>query len=340
MDRKLRPRLAWIRNTTDVSDEEIRLAAGRFRAVILQPWEFETAARLREADPRVTVLAYQCLSSVRLFETGDRVSSGISLAQSLQLDSSLPGGEWTAYPGHVQQRVWAPAYQEAWADSVASKFAGTPFSGIMADNDVFDDYYHLGLDMDQVREGLDKLVTTAGRTLRKHKLSLVPNIAESRREPGRWRRHSRFGGGLEECWLGWGTEDNQWLGFLEIAGQMRELNSPGLVIARVPGTGEERDPSLLLALACAWVFLPGRDVAVTATAPDGFDALPLLPEADLDLGRPKGPVIVDEHTPGIFHRVFSEGLAAVNVGPKAGLVSTQAGTFLLEPRTGMLLSRP
>lgn len=322
-----------------MSDEEIAAATGKFRAIILQPWEFEAAERLRAADPDVAVLAYQCLSSVRLFETGDRVSSGITVEQSEALGSSLPNGEWKAYPGHIQQRVWDPLYQSAWVDSVLSRFGGSSFNGVMADNDVFDDYYKLDLDMERVREGLDRLISRAGHMMRKENLLLVPNIAESRREPGRWRRHSRFGGGLEECWLGWGTDDNQWLGLLEIAAQMRELNSPGLVIARVPGTGMAGDPSLLLALACAWVFLPTRDIAVTATANDGFDALPLLPEADVDLGRVRGPVVINEHTPGIFHREFSDGVAAVNVGPNAGSVTTSLGLLEIAPRTGMVLPR-
>ena len=80
---RYRPRLAWIRyGSHDLTDEEIQEAAGKFRVAIIQPWELKAAETLKELDSDVIVLAYQCLSSVRVYEKGPIYSSYISPGQA------------------------------------------------------------------------------------------------------------------------------------------------------------------------------------------------------------------------------------------------------------------
>lgn len=305
------PGLAWLRHGAPVTEAEIDEAAGLFRSVILQPWEEEAAARLKAADPHTTVLAYQCLSSVRVYETGPRYTSGISPAQALRLSTGT-GHEWAGYPGHMQQRVWDRDYREEWVQNVTAWVAGSPFDGVMADNDVFDDYYGHGLDMGLIREGIDTLITEAGRALEKHSRILVPNIAEARREPGRWERHSRFGGGLEECLLAWGTRPKERLSWQDCLAQMEQLQHPGLAVARIPGTGRPGDPAMRLALAAAWVFAPEADVAVTAIAQDDPSGIPGSDLVGLDLGQPLAPSW-ESPVEGVFLRSFSRGWAGINL---------------------------
>ncbi|WJZ01712.1 hypothetical protein CFREI_02040 [Corynebacterium freiburgense] len=332
---RIRPRLGWIRYAGPLTDQEIEQAAGRFRAVILQPWESDQAQRFRDADPNITVLAYKCLSSVRTYEQGPVFSSGIAPSQAEYLDSSVDVPEWSGYPGHIQQKVWDKQYQDAWVETVTSELQASKFDGVMADNDVFDDYYGHGLDMEQVRGGLDEMISRAGASLREHGLMLVPNIAESRMQPGRWARHARFGGGYEECWLGWGTADDGWLSVDDCLAQVAEMDHDGLIIARVPGTGAANDPYLEFALAAAWVFLPHRDIAVTATAHDGYGEMPLLELADYDLGEPQGDVS-SWHAVGVFSRRFEYGMAVVNLGGHEATFGYQGTLVTLPAHSGRI----
>ncbi|WP_311143389.1 putative glycoside hydrolase [Corynebacterium durum] len=344
---RYRPRLAWIRyGSHDLTDEEIQEAAGKFRVAIIQPWELKAAETLKELDSDVIVLAYQCLSSVRVYEKGPIYSSGISPGQAEQLgsfalNSSRRRIEWAGYPGHFQQEVWKPEYQERWVKTVVKRFEHTPFDGVFADNDVYDDYYNLnfplygGEEITTVHAALDQLVRKAGEALRGVDKLLVPNIAEARREKDRWLRHSRYGGGVEECWMGWDNSPETRLNYRAIWQQMRTLRAPGVSVARTPGTGEPGDPNLLLALAAAWVFAPTSDVAVSATAHDGYNAMPWREEARWDLGlpthaRPLNPA------PGVYIRTLDKGIAAVNLSHQ----SRPLGRHMLEPWSGFMALKP
>jgi len=148
---KARPRLAWVRYGNPLSGWQIKKAAGKFRAAILQPWELEAAEKLKAADPNVTVLAYKCLSSIRDYEPGPIYSSGISPATAERLGTAADVPVWKGYNGHIQQRVWEPEYQQAWVEEVCAEIIPGPFDGVMADNDVYEDYYDHGLDMEKTR---------------------------------------------------------------------------------------------------------------------------------------------------------------------------------------------
>lgn len=327
-----RPRLAWLRLGWPIRNEELALALGKFRVAILQPTELAAAEALKAADPNITVLAYKCLSSVRSYEQGPIYSCGISPAQAQRLGTDAGVPEWNGYPGHVQQQVWSPVYQQAWVDSVVTEIAQSPFDGVMADNDVYADYYGHGLDMTLIRDGLDELVARAGTALNEAGKILVPNITGSILERGRWARHAAYGGGLEECWFGWGVEPDQRLFLPGCLRQVMEMNQDSLTIARVPGTNRPDDPFLEFAWAAAWVFFPDRDIAVTATAPDGHDVVPLL--IDVDLGPAISPV---ERAGDIFYRQLAEGEAAVNLGDRASSVQVGGRELRLAPRRGVVV---
>ncbi|MBV7292644.1 putative glycoside hydrolase [Corynebacterium sp. TAE3-ERU16] len=345
---KPRPRLAWIRYGGPLTEAQLALAARRYRAVILQPWETRFAEQLKARNSDVTVLAYQCLSSIRTYEPGPVYSSGLPPAEARALDTCarrLDGSliEWARYPGHLQQRVWDPRYRAAWVEAVVANFRDSPFDGVMADNDVFDDYYDLcpplegGTGLPVIRDALDRLVCAAGRALNDVDKVLVPNIAESRREEGRWRRHSRYGGGLEECWMAWGTTAGQRLDTAAVLAQVESLTAPGLTIARTPGTGHPGDPYLTLALAAAWVFAPTSDLAVTATDHDGYDAAPWTELVDLDLGDPC-PEGVVELREGVYGRRLTRGRAVINLCSERVYLDSRWGGESLDPWRGVICS--
>lgn len=323
-----RPRLAWIRYGGPISAYQLRGAKGAYRVAILQPWELEAARALKEADPGCTVLAYKCLSSVREYEPGPLYSSGISPDQARRLGTAAGVPEWSGYVGHVQQQVWNPVYQEAWVRAVTEEILPGPFDGVMADNDVYEDYYDHGIDPVKLRGGLDTLVHAAGKALNGGGKILVPNIAESRRDPGRWASHAQYGGGFEECFLGWGGRGDGWLDVEYALAQVEEMAGDGLVIARVPGSTRNYHQHLATALAAAWVFFPERDIAVTATAHDQYSGLPLI--TDVDLGRPLGAIRREGDT---FSRECEGGTAWINLGHEVGQWGLAPHTGLIVPAT-------
>lgn len=313
---------AWIRYQDPLSDEQVDFAAAHYQVAILQPWETDAARRLKAVRPDMTVLAYTCLSSVRDYETGPIYTSGVSMEEAEEggehwfahRDDGVTRIEWSTYPGHWQMAVWEPEYRERWCDNVADALEGSPWDGVMADNDVYDDYYGLnpplegGRQMADLREALDEFVPMAGARLAGIGKLLVPNIAESRRDPGRWARHAAWGGGFEEVWLAWSPTD-----FLDpeaALAQMEELRGPGLSIMRIATDGTDEHPNVTYGLAALWVFGAEAEAVFSATDHDGYSGTPYVPQLEWDLGA---PLEQPQQRGNGWFREFADGWAAVNL---------------------------
>ena len=291
---------AWLRYGDPLTDDELSFAIENYQVAILQPWETDALCRLKSARPDMTVLCYKCLSSTRSYEPGPIYSSGVSHSEALQAaphwfarrrDGALI--EWNTYPGHWQMAVWDTDYQQRWCDNVVRELDGTPWDGVLADNDVFDDYYGIAppiegdRTMADFRRALDEFVSRAGTELNRIGKLLVPNIAESRRDPGRWERHARFGGGLEEVWLAWGPDD-----YLDpptaFRPRWRKCAAPGSNIVRVATDGTNEHQNFTYGLAAFWIFGGGQGGAFTATGHDDYSVTPFIPQLNWDLGTTGG----------------------------------------------------
>ncbi|MCC9205175.1 putative glycoside hydrolase [Arthrobacter sp. zg-Y769] len=363
---------AWIRYGGPLLPGQLAFAAEHYRAAILQPWETAAAEELKRLRPDMTVLCYKCLSSTRSYEPGPVYTSGVSFAEAEAeaesgsgLGGAADGGwfatrldgtriEWEQYPGHWQMRVWDPAYQRRWVDNVVDELRDSPFDGVMADNDVFEDYYGLRLpvsgaaDMAAVRAALGDLVNAAGTALNGAGKILVPNIAESRREPGRWQAHAAYGGGFEEVWLGYGPQ--HLFDPVTAEAQLSQASGPGLSILRVPTDGDDGHPNFTYGLSAFWIFGEGRG-AFSATAHDDYSRTQYAPELDWQLGSPRTAPKGRNHA---WWREFDGGFAAVNfnrdgrrrrkVRVPAGLVDAGGrpapSSVVLPPQRGVLYRRP
>lgn len=311
---------AWIRYGNPLSDDQIDFAIENYRVAVLQPWETEAARRLKSAQPDMTVLVYKCLSSTRSYEPGPIYTSGVAYDEAEEAGEHwfahrLDGAriEWTSYPGHWQMAVWDEDYRERWRDNVLDELEDSPWDGVMADNDVYDDYYGLRPPieaeraMPDIRRALDAFVPFVGAALNEIDKVLVPNIAESRREPGRWARHAAFGGGFEEVWLAYGPED--YLDPATALAQAEEVQGPGLTIMRTASDGTNEHRNFTYGLAAFWIFGGGRGGAFTATAHDGYFATPFIPQLSWNLGE---PLQVARQRGNGWSRAFTNGWAAAN----------------------------
>lgn len=355
---------AWVRyGGKPITQQQLDFAVKNYSVAILQPWELEAARYLKKHAPQMVVLAYKCLSSTRSYEPGPIYSSGLSFAQAVSLANSgkdffahrLNGDriEWKGYPKHYQMQVWNPGYRWYWVDSVVREMRDSPFDGVMGDNDVENDYYGLDLpiqgvpSMTTIREGLDRLVASAGAELNGIGKILVPNIAESRLRWGKWERHSAYGGGFEEVWLGWGPNDYLASPYAVMQGRDIARGSGGDVSLGVYLTGLKRgastqkkvtilrtplsdrkspltgtDENFLYGLAGFWVFGGGTFTGISATHHDAYDEIPHAPELTFDLGDAAGGIVVQGT---VQTRTFTRGWAALNTGDREATVTVPAG---------------
>lgn len=312
---------AWIRYGNPISDEQLDFAIAHYSVAFLQPWEVSALERIKSSRPDMTVLMYKCLSSTRSYEPGPVYSSGVCYGEAEEAGEhwfahradASSRIEWRGYPGHWQMAVWDEEYRERWCDNVSDELEGSLWDGVMADNDVYDDYYGLkpplegGRGLADVRDALGLLVHEAGTRLNRMGKMLVPNIAEARREPGRWQRHSSYGGGFEEVWLAYGEDDH--LDPATVLAQAPQVRGPGLTIMRIASDGTNEHPNFLYGLAAFWVFGGGHGGAYTATAHDGYSVTPWIPQLDWSLGEP----LEDARQRGNgWSRGFANGWAAVN----------------------------
>jgi hypothetical protein len=312
---------AWIRYGDPITPEQVAFAIENYRVAILQPWEVAAAREMKLSRPDMVVLCYKCLSSTRSYEPGPIYSSGLSYVESEELGEKifahrLNGDriEWNGYSGHWQMAVWDAEYRDRWCRNVVAELRDSVWDGVMADNDIFDDYYGLCPpfveveNLAAIRAALDELIETAGHALNSVGKLLVPNIAESRRQPGRWDRHSAYGGGFEEVWLAYGPDD--YLDVATVLAQGSETRGPGLTIMRVASDGTDTHQNFTYGLAAFWIFGGGNGTAVTATGHDQYSGTPFIPQLNWDLGEP----VQDIHTRGNGRsRRFTNGWAGVNL---------------------------
>ncbi len=312
---------AWIRYGDPIGPEQIDFAIKHYQVAILQPWEREALEKLKSARPDMIVLTYKCLSSTRDYEPGPYFSSGLGYAEAVSIGEHLfahrgDGSriEWERYPRHWQMAVWREDYRDRWVQNVTRELAGSMWDGVMADNDVFGDYYGLrpplegGRKLADIRAALDLFVGEAGRALNDIGKILVPNIAESRREPGRWQRHASYGGGFEEVWLGHTAED--YFDVPTALSQMDCLGGPGISIVRSPSDGTNGHRNFTYGLAALWIFGGGRaGTTFNATGHDQYSGTPYIPQLDWDLGEPTSRIRARGNG---RCREFTNGWAAAN----------------------------
>lgn len=358
----------WVRYGGDpITREQIEFAAQHYAVALVQPREKEAARQLKELNPNIIVLAYKCLSSARMYEKTTPYTSGVSYSEAEAngwFARRLNGDkiEWSGYWGHYQMRVWDAAYRSRWTQNVVNEIADSPFDGVIADNDIYGDYYGLnfpieGADsIEVIHRGLDALIAEAGNALNARGKILVPNIAESRRDKGKWERHSAYGGGFEEVFLGWGP--NEFLDANSSVAQIKQMmpslqanlqnfiqgeqqqGDGRLTLVRASTNGDLQHPNFLMALAAFWIFGGGQWSAVTAGAHDAHNDTPWVEELSWDLGQPIGPI---EGTQGIYGRSFEKGWAAVNLTDQASPALNfpggghASGTISIPPHHGILV---
>ncbi|MGY1638387.1 putative glycoside hydrolase [Geodermatophilus sp. SYSU D00742] len=348
------------------TEQEIDDAASRYGVVVLNPWETWALERLKQRDPSVVVLVYKDLASTRSYHTGPLPPTGVGHGEAdpswFALDDAGARIEWDPYPGHWQMAVWDPAYQQRWVDNVVEEVVSGGWDGVLADNDLatlrwYDAAVVAGTtsaaETDaRLQEGLQELVTRAGRALQDRGKLLVPNTSDARLQHGRWESHTAFGGGMEENFVHWGTDPGS--GFLWDWGQTGwltqtgQLTAPGvtLTVTRA-AAGDSR--ALSYGYASVLVRGDGGDYwTPSTTGPGDYSEPEWVPEMSIPIGAATSEAV--RESSGAWTRRFAAGWAAVNptqatvtVVPPKGAVQPDgkpARSVTLPPTSGTVLEVP
>ena len=317
-------------------------AALTYAVVVLNPWETWALRRIKQLAPSVTVLVYKCLSSTRSYHVGPLPPTGVGHAEAEQdpawfaTDTAGRRIEWGPYPGHVQMAVWDDAYQARWTANVVEEVVAAGWDGVLADNDLATLRWYspavLSGTASQaetdtlLKLGLDGLVETAGRALNARGKLLVPNISDARLQPGRWRSHAAYGGGMEENFVHWGTDPST--GFLADwtpggwVDQTAQLDAGLSLAVTRAAAGDTR--TLLYGWASTLVRGGPDDLWTPSTTPAGDYTRPeSLPEMRLDIGSPTAAAV--RQVSGVWTRGFARGWAAVNPTTQAVTVGLPKG---------------
>lgn len=333
----------WLGIGTEPTDDQLVDAAQRYPVVVLNAWEVAAQRRLRALNPSITVLVYKDLSSTRSYagaQHGGILPSGVSYDADPRWFATDTAGqriEWGPYPGHWQMAVWDEGYQRAWTDAVTAETVRDRWDGVFADNDIAD----LGFYSDAVlsgtsgrdgtnqllRDGLDRMVTTAGTALASQGKILVPNLSEARLFPGRWTEHSRFGGAMEENFAQYGDDGSlltwqgaQWDEMVRAATDGRHLT---LLVTKTGGVSQSQEGAAERVGFASAALLAGDRTCWTAS-PTGDYSLPgWSGYQSLSLGQPTGPAQRDDD--GVWSRAFSGGWVAVNPEGGSATVTPPAG---------------
>ena len=119
------PSVGAIRICTDCLSSGADLS--RFQYVVLNAWDHDRIAALKQANPNIKVLVYKDMSSSRSYSCGGLIPTGIDYCWA---DANHPDWfthkagsriQWDGFSGHWQMNVGLQAYQDQWAANVAAE---------------------------------------------------------------------------------------------------------------------------------------------------------------------------------------------------------------------------
>ncbi len=310
------------------TDAEVDAMPSRYGVVVLNEWDTAAARRLKQRDPSVVVLMYQCLSSSRSSDDPTHRSGGVlyGAAASSWFATDTFGNRvpWTPYPGHWQMAVWDAGYQQSWVNTVVADVVAGGWDGVLGDNDISTLSWYNGAQLAgtgsraatdaRLRDGLQQLIDRAGQALTAKGKLLVPNISDGRLFPGRWVAHSRYGGGMEENFAHFGqSASSDFVGDWGPDGwiaQTDEMRAPGLSLAITRAApGDHR--TQLYGYTSALVRADGDAFWMPST--DGGAAyanLPSITEMSWPLGAATGNPV--RTAAGAWTRQYASAWVAVN----------------------------
>lgn len=327
---------------------ELDAAAHRYDVVVLNAWETAAMRRLRQLNPKITILVYKDLASTRSYfgaaaggKDADYLPTGVGYNEAqwnwFARDLLLRPIEWApSYPQHWQMAVWDSGYQKRWVSNVVDEVVREGWDGVLADNDFYSlRWYsnsviigtlnHTSTDR-LLRAGLAQLSAAAGNALTAAGKQFVPNVAEPHREPGRLTTHAGYGTGAMDEHFALRNDD----GLLSFQGntfdELRTAATAGRRLLLMTRTTDDTDRRARIGYATAALLdAPGTCFATSPT--DTYTQAGWHRYQNLALGDALGEPVADPY--GVWTRTFRHGWVAVN--PTPNTVAIPGRTGLCDP---------
>jgi hypothetical protein len=314
------------------SDSDLRTAAGRYQVVVLNAWETAAMRRLRELNPKVTVLVYKDLSSTRSYpgavdggKDAAKLPTGVGYIEAggrwFARDTRLRHIEWAPdFPQHWQMAVWNRGYQQQWVHNVVKEVVAEGWDGVLADNDFYSLRWYSpaviagtvnqdGTDR-LLREGLDRLTAVAGKALADAGKQFVPNISEPHLQTGRLAQHARFTGAMDENFM---MRNND--GLLSFQGstfdELRAAALAGKQLLLMTRATDDVDRRIRVGYAGA-ALLGGDRTYLAVSTTDDYSVPGWSSYQNLRLGKPTSALAGSGQR--VWTRTFTHGWVALNSG--------------------------
>lgn len=345
--------------------DEIRALAPRYSVVVLNAWDLDAKALIRQVNPAMVVLVYKDLASTRSY-TGavtagadaSKLPTGVGYVEAglqpgwFAADGSGNRISWGPYPGHWQMSVWDTGYQRRWADNVVRALVDDDWDGVFADNDMRTLHWYSSALIagttdaastdTKLQTGLQSLIDLAGPNVVARGKLFVPNVSDGRLDLTRWKAATAYGGAMEENFAHWGTSTGTgYVGDWGTTGwvdQTAQLSSPLTLAVTRAASGDTQ--LLRYGYASALVRATGR-VAWTPSIVGNYSQPEWFSWQDVVLGAPAGAG--GRQTSGAWSRVFTNAFVAVNPLATSATVAVPNGfgtnQITLAPHDAQLLTR-
>lgn len=349
----LNPRFGtfWVHtNSTPVTDDMLRLEAGRRKYVVLNAWQGDIAKRLKAYNPAVKCFVYKCASSTRSYDNNPNwqlLPAGVSWQYAnttkpdwfLKNNSSGNRIQWS-YSGHWQMDVGNPDYQKMWADNVIGMKAHG-FDGIWIDNCLwrradYNAYPAKYLTDTEFRAAYRSFLGYVTPRIRAAGMLSIGNLNGARLITGGWESYLDAGldGAWDEFWLSVDNTGNNLLpeypqGWGRLVNQISYAESRGKIALVQPHFPAGNARAFDYTLASYLMAAGERSAYTEANGTDAYGgATPWHAEYDWDLGAASGPKRL-LNTANVWRRDFTNGVALVNANAKdtAGVTVPLGGTY-------------
>jgi Hypothetical glycosyl hydrolase family 15 len=302
--------------------------AQRNSYVVLQAWEAARAAQLKAANPELSVLVYQNLSSMAEGTNRDGLSSsGVNFAEATTAhpdwfleDAKGKRIAEQAYPWLWMADIGNPGYQRQWTANVLRTLASGPWDGVFMDDTNATARFHVDPPSKIAEYPTDAAYQAAVRSMLAYagpriiaagKLA-IPNMGAWHEYPEVVEEWLRFvSGGMDQQFVKWSTARGK--GYAPAAvwrRQLREIQTTermGKRFLAVTSAAAGDNRARRYGWASALLGADGH-TAFFAANPRRCDAW--SSEYGIRLGAPQSPM--HGSPDGIWRRRFANGLVVVN----------------------------
>ena len=336
--------------TLDWGDIDATADAWRGNYLVLEPWEGARIPALKAKNPRLKVLMYKNVASVRKDSHESGIySTGLSYreAQAGGWLLSDPAGrtlQWSDWSDLYPTDVGATAYQDRWAANVLGELSSARWDGVMMDDTLtylshttVGDRVSTQIPTDQAMyDATERFLSRVAGKVKAGGYLAVPNLTV---EWNTWRGvvtdWTRYVSGWEnEYFVKWGLDragarfaGNDWTWKADMASWLAARDVPLLAVTY----SNRSDQAAQLYHRATWLMTWNGRTGSSVFVPSEPDVNHWTAASTVEIGTPTQTRRV-VGTTGVWRRSYTRGTALVNPTATSAVVQVTAGSRTLSGR--------